>query len=113
MRLNIFSIFLLLLLVGNLFAVYKLFTARRDFFAKSPRLTETGLIILRIIPFLNIAALTGLWLLKSWAAYLAIACGVVVIVLDIYFGIYYHLYAAVPSTLLLLFFIVRYWNHIK
>ena len=85
----------------------------RNFFVKSPELTETGFAILRVMPFLNIAALAGLWFLKSWGAYLAIACGVAVIVLDIYFEMYYHLYAAVPSTLILLIFIIKYWNHFK
>jgi uncharacterized membrane protein (DUF2068 family) len=96
-----------------LFALYNLFTNKQEFFIKSPALTETGFILLRIIPFLNIAALAGLWFFQSWAAYLAIACGVVVITLDIYFGIYYHLYAAIPSSLILLFFIFKYWNHFK
>lgn len=103
----------MLLLAGNCFAVYKLFADKQEFFAKSPRLTETGFTILRVLPFLNIVALAGLWFFKSWTAYLAISCGVIVIALDIYFGIYYHLYAAIPSTLLLLFFIIRYWNHFK
>jgi uncharacterized membrane protein (DUF2068 family) len=101
------------MLVGNCFALYKLFTARQDFFNRSPALTETGFVLLKILPFLNIISLAGLWFFKSWAIYLAISCGVAVIVLDIYFGIYYHLYAAIPSTLLLLFFIVRYWNYFK
>jgi len=109
----VYFIFLMLMLAGNCFALFKLFTGKEEFFIKSPSLTETGFTILRIIPFLNIAALAGLWFFQSWAAYLAIACGIAVIAVDIYFGIYYHLYAAVPSTLILLYFIVRYWNHFK
>lgn len=108
-----FSIFLLLMLWGNCFALFKLFTGKKEFFIKSPAITETAFIILRIIPFLNIIALAGLWFFQSWAAYLAIACGLFVIFLDIYFGMYYHLYAAVPSALILLFFIIRYWNQFK
>jgi hypothetical protein len=109
----IFSIFLIIMLAGNCFALYKLFTNKPEFFAKTPALTETGFILLRIIPFLNITALVGLWFFQSWAAYIAIACGVLVIYLDIYFGIFYHLCAAVPSTLILLFFIIKYWNQFK
>lgn len=113
MKLLFFSIFLILMLVGNCFALYKLFTDKQEFFTKSPSLTETGFTILRIIPFLNIIALAGLWFFQSWALYLAIACGVAVIILDIYFGIYYHLYVAVPANLILLFFIIKYWNEFK
>ena len=109
----VFSIFLILMLAGNCFALYKLFADKQGFFTKSPALTETGLTVLKIIPFLNIISLAGLWFFQSWAAYLAIATGVIVISLDIYFGIYYHLYAAIPSTLILLFFIFKYWNHFK
>jgi hypothetical protein len=90
------------MLAGNCFALYKLFTNKPEFFAKTPALTETGFILLRIIPFLNITALVGLWFFQSWAVYL-----------DIYFGIFYHLCAAVPSTLILLFFIIKYWNQFK
>jgi uncharacterized membrane protein (DUF2068 family) len=101
------------MLLGNCFALYKLLTGKEEFFIKSPALTETAFTILRIIPFLNIIALAGLWFFQCWAAYLAIACGIFVIVMDIYFGMYYHLYAAVPSALILLFFIIRYWNQFK
>jgi hypothetical protein len=52
-------------------------------------------------------------IVETLAAYLAITCGVVVIVFDIQFSLYYHLYLAVLSTLLLLFFIIKYWNHFK
>jgi hypothetical protein len=65
------------------------------------------------LPAINIIALAGLWLLKPRAANLAIACGLAVIIFDIYFGIYYHLYVAVPSTFILLFFISKYRNNFK
>lgn len=109
----VFSIFLIVVLAGNCFALYKLFKDKLEFFAKSPALTPNGFAIIRLMPVLNIIALAGLWFFQSWAAYLVIACGVLVIFLDIYFGIYYHLYAAVPSTLILLFFIIKYWNQFK
>jgi hypothetical protein len=54
-----------------------------------------------------------MWFLKSWSPYLAIIGAIAVIAADIYFGIRYHLYLAVPATLILLFFITRYWNHFK
>jgi hypothetical protein len=57
---------------------------------------------------LNIIALAGMWYLKWWGAALAVAGGLLVIGFDIYFGIRYHLYVAVPSLLLLLFLIFWY-----
>lgn len=113
MKTYIYPAFLLLMLLGNCFALYKLFTDKQEFFARFPKLTETAFNIFRFLPLINIIALAGIWFFKPWAAYLAIACGLAIIVFDICFGIYYHLYAAVPSTLILLFFIVRHWNEFK
>lgn len=113
MRFPVYSIFLLLLLTGNCFALYKLFTDKQAFLSQFPRLTENVFNLFRFFPVINIMALAGMWFLKPWGAYLAITCGIIVIVFDIYFGIYYHLYVAIPSTLILLFFIVRYWNEFK
>ncbi len=113
MKHPIYAIFLLLMLLGNCFALYKLFTDRQEFFAKFPKLSETGFNIFRFLPVINIIALAGMWFFKSWAAYLAIACGIAVVVFDLYYNNYYHLYVAIPSTLILLFFIIKYWNHFK
>jgi len=109
----LYFLFLLLMLLGNCFALYKMFTERQEFLSRFPKLTETGFNIFRLLPILNIMALAGMWFFKSWAAYLAIACGIAVIVLDIYFGIRYHLYVAIPSAILLLFFIIKYRNLFK
>lgn len=113
MRFPVFAIFLVLMLLGNGFAFYKMITGRQEFLSQFPKLNATAFNILRFLPLLNIIALAGLWFLKPWAAYLAMACGVAVILFDLYFGIYYHLYVAVPSTLVLLFFIIKYWNEFK
>lgn len=113
MRFPVYMIFILLMLLGNSLAIYKMFTAKQDFFDQFPKLTETAFSIFRLLPVINIIALSGMLLMKPWAAYLVIACAIAVIVFDIYFGIYYHLYVAVPSTLILLFFINKYWNEFK
>lgn len=113
MKLMVYYIFILLMWMGNGFALYKLLTDKQEFLAKFPRLTEAAFNIFYFLPVLNIIALAGMWFLKSWAVYLAIACGVAVIVFDVYFGIFYHLYVAIPSTLILLFFIIKYWNEFK
>lgn len=109
----LYFLFILIMLLGNCFALYKMFTAKQEFFDQFPKLTETAFNIFRLLPVINIIALAGMWWMKPWAAYLAIACGIAVILLDIYFGIRYHLYVAIPSALLLLFFITKYWNLFK
>lgn len=113
MKAYIYPLFLLLLLLGNCFALYKLFADKQEFLNQFPKLSDTGITLLKILPVINIVAIAGMWFLKPWGAYLAIGCGVAVIVLDIYFGIYYHLYVAIISTIILLFFIIRYWNEFK
>lgn len=113
MRFPVFAIFLLLMLLGNVFALYKLFTDKQEFLIKFPKLTESAFNIFRFLPVINIIALAGLWFLKPWGAFLFIVCGIIVIVFDWYFGIYYHLYVAMPSTVLLLFFIIKHWNEFK
>lgn len=113
MRPLILSIFILLMFAGNGFALFKLFTDKAEFLARFPKLTSRSFDWFRLLPVVNMIALAGIWFLKPWGAWLAIACGLVVIGFDIYFGIWYHLYVAIPSTLLLLYFIIRYWNEFK
>ncbi len=113
MRFPVYTIFLLLMLLGNCFALYKMFTAKQEFFDQFPKLTEIAFNMFRLLPIINIIALAGMWWMKPWAAYLVMACGIAVIAFDIYFGIWYHLYVAIPSTLILLFFIIKYWNEFK
>lgn len=113
MKFPVFTIFLFLMFLGNCFALFKMFTTKHEFLDQFPRLTENAFDVFRLLPVINIIALAGIWFLQSWAAYLAIACGIAVITFDIYFGIWYHLYVAIPSTLILLFFIIKYWNEFK
>jgi hypothetical protein len=113
MRLSFFYLFLMLMLAGNIFALYKLFTAKQQFFERFPKLTDTGFTVFRLLPLVNIIALAGLWFFKPWAVYLALGCGLLIIVLDMLFGIHYHLYMAIPSTVVLLLFILYYWNRFK
>lgn len=113
MRLLVYSIFIFLMLAGNCFGLYQLLTGKQEFVAKFPKLNDKNYFILQILPLINIVALAGMWLLKSWSPWLAITGAVAVIVADIYFGIRYHLYLAIPSTLILLFFVIKYRNHFK
>lgn len=113
MRPIFFTIFLLLMLAGNSFAVYKMFTAEEEFLRKFPRITPALFSFFRLLPVINIIAVAGLWFYQGWAACLAIACGLAVIAFDVFFRISYHLYVAVPSFALLLFFLISYRAHFK
>lgn len=113
MRSSVYTIFLLLMLLGNCYALYKMFTAKQEFFDQFPKLTEKAFNIFRLLPMINLIALAGMLWMKPWAAYLIITCSIAVIAFDIFFGIWYHLYVAIPSTCILLFFVIKYWNGFK
>ncbi|HPG11927.1 MAG TPA: hypothetical protein PLU37_10375 [Chitinophagaceae bacterium] len=110
MKTVVFPAFILLLLLGNCFGAYKLFTAKEDFLSKFPKLTEEAYGLIRYLPLVNIIALAGVLFWQKWGVYLAVACAILIIVCDILFGIYYHLFIAVPSTIFLIYLIARYWN---
>ena len=113
MKYSIYYAFLILMLAGNSFALYKLFADKQAFTDQFPNITATGFTLFRLLPLVNIISLAGLWFFKPWAAYLALGCGLLIIVLDILFKMHYHLYVAVPSTLVLLLFILYYWNQFR
>ncbi|HRG80992.1 MAG TPA: hypothetical protein PLO99_00690 [Chitinophagaceae bacterium] len=113
MKHTAFAIFILLMLMGNSFALFKMFTDKQEFLSKFPKLSEQSFYLFRFLPLLNIVGLAGLWFYQTWAVWLSIACGLAVIFFDLYFGIYYHLYVAIISTAILLYFIIRYWNAFK
>ncbi len=104
----IYSTYILLMLVGNIFGLYKLWTGKQELFAKFPFLTEAGYNLFKWLPVVTIFALVAMWFLKRWGVYLAIVCGIAVIMADTYFGIHYHLYVAIPSLLILILLFFKY-----
>jgi hypothetical protein len=113
MKIPFYAIFILLMLLGNCFGLYQLFADKQSFMSKYPKLNENNYFVLQMLPVINIIGLAGMWFLKSWSPWLIIISSLAVIIADIYFGIYYHLYLAIPFTLLLFFFILRYKNHFQ
>ena len=113
MRPLLYSVFLILMLLGNSFGLFQIFTAKQEFMSKVPKLNDQNYFLLQLLPLVNIAGIIGMWFFKSWSPYVAIIGAVAVIGADVYFGIKYHLYLAVPSALILLFFIFKYWNQFK
>lgn len=109
MKHTIYYLFISLMLVGNCFAAFKLLTAKEAFLTQFPKLTENGLNWLRAIPLITIGVLIGMLFWQKWAGWAAIALSLVVIGMDIYFGMRYHLAVAIPSFLLLLFFVYIFY----
>lgn len=109
MLLYAFRTFIILLCIGNCFGAYGLLAGQADIVAKFPKLTFEWLTFLTTVPVINLIGLGGLWFWQSWAACLVILSGLVVAIADIYFGINYHLFVAVPSLLTLCFFIFKFW----
>lgn len=97
----VFSIFLGLLLLGNLFAAFQLATSGDEFLKRFPQLTPASLNVLRFIPWLNIVALSGVWFWKRWGVVAATGLGLVTIGFDIAFEIWYHVMVAAMSVVLL------------
>lgn len=112
-RFPAFAVFIALMILGNTFALYKMFTDKQEFLTKFPALSEKAFQIFRFLPLINLISLVGIGLLKSWGPWLAIVCALAVIAFDLYFSIYYHLYVALISTAILLFFIIWYWKAFK
>jgi hypothetical protein len=106
-----FYAFVILMLAGNCFGLYQLLGAKQEIISKFPKLNEKNFILLQVLPAINIIALFGLLFFKSWAPWLVIGGASAVILADIYFSINYHLFLAIPSFLILLFFIIKYKNH--
>lgn len=106
-----FRIVIVLLLLANCFGAYGLIFNRSELLANLPKVKETGANVLSTLPFINIIGLIGLLLWQSWAAYVVLICCVLVIIADIYFSINYHLFLAIPSTVLLAFFIYKFWTN--
>lgn len=111
MRPVLFTILIGLLLLGNFFGAWKLFTAKTDFFSRIPGLTGNLYFLLCALPLLNILALAGIWYWQKWGVYLAGITSLTVIGLDLYLRIRYHLPVALLSTALLAAGVIAYWKY--
>lgn len=111
MRPVLFTILIVVLLLGNLFGAWKLFTAKTEFFSRIPGLTENLYFLLCALSLLNILALAGIWNWQKWGVYLAGITSLTVIGLDLYLRIKYHLPVAIFSTALLAAGVIYCWKN--
>ncbi len=106
-------IFIILMLIGNVVGLTYLSFFRDEFLFNYPKFNNATLSLFSFLPFLSLPALIGLWFRETWAVNLIAACSILVIVADIYFNIWNHLYIAVPSSLILAFLVYKNWNSFK
>jgi hypothetical protein len=92
------KIMLLLLLLGNIFGFVTLQRDRKNMQNKYPRMTDSILWGIHAIQIANILAIAGAWLLFSWAIWLGLALALIVILLDVYIKLWYHIAVVVATT---------------
>jgi hypothetical protein len=106
-------IFIVLMVIGNVLGLANLSFFRDEFLFTYPNFNNATLSLFSFLPLLSLPALIGLWFWQKWAVNLVAACCILVIVADIYFNIWQHLYFAVPSSLILAFLVYKNWNYFK
>ena len=108
-----YYIFLSFMLIGNCYGFVQLLINKTSFIEKFPAVNLKNIWLLQLLPLLNMAGITGLMLFKPWSPYVVLLGALLVIAADIYFEITYHLYVAVPSTIILAILIFLFKNHYK
>jgi uncharacterized membrane protein YqjE len=106
-------ILIVLLLIGSVFGLTTLSFFRDELLFNYPNFNNPTLSLFSFLPLLSLPALIGLWFWEKWAVNLIAICSVLVIVADIYFNIWTHLYIAVPSSLILAFLVYKNWSYFK
>ncbi len=106
-------VMLVLLLLGNIFAFYKISIAPSEFLSKYPKLDNSALFGLKIIQLCNIVCLIGIWYFQKWGVWAAILLTLLVVALDIYYQLWYHIFVVLLSTGILLFFVHKNWQYFK
>ena len=106
-------IMLVLLFIGNVYGFITVSTKPNDFLNQFQKMNSTSLQILKAIQVLNIISIVGIWYFQKWAVLLALILVVLVIAIDVYYGIYYHIAVVVITTGLTGWAIVRSWHSFR
>lgn len=108
-----FVIILLLLLVGNAFAFFRISLNPSALMEDFPRLTPNALSGFQGIQVLNVVCILGIWYYRKWGVWLAVALALLVIILDIKYQLWYHVFVVLIVTGILLFFIRKLWRQFR
>lgn len=106
-------IILLLLLVGSAFAFFRISVNPSALTEDFPRLTPNVLSGFQVIQFLNVVSILGIWYYRKWGVWLAVLLALLVIILDIIFQLWYHVFVVLVVTGILLFFIRKVWRQFR
>jgi hypothetical protein len=103
------KIMLLLLLVGNIFGFITLQRDKQNMQTKYPRLTNPMLWVIHVIQAANVLAIIGTWQLGSWAVGLGLALALLVILLDVYIKLWYHIGVVIITSVITGYLIYLDW----
>ncbi len=106
-------IILLLLFIGNVFGFIKISTSPLDFLKEYTAMTRSSLLYLRIIQVLNIIGIIEIFMYQKWAVWLAVFMLALVLLLDIYFAIWYHIVVVIILNCIMAIFIYKSWQFFK
>jgi hypothetical protein len=106
-----FTIALLLMFTGNLYALYNLLFRREKFKQGFPGITSKGLSLLTLLPLLIITALAGIWYWQLWGVWLLSALALIVIVFDVYYKFWPHLVTTLAGLVLMAWLIGQSWAY--
>jgi hypothetical protein len=95
-------IMIILLALSNLFGAFKLLTSANELQSRYSLLSEPQIQMLAAIPVVSVIALIAIWFKKIWGVAVVSMAFVVVVVLDLSFGVSRHLLLAVISYALLM-----------
>lgn len=100
---------LFVLTAGNIYGFISISNKPQDFLSQFPKANVTTLLWVKVIQALNIVSLVGIWYWKKWAVWMALALVLLVLLLDVYYGIYYHIAVVLVTCGLTAWFIVTNW----
>ncbi|KAB2879140.1 hypothetical protein F9K33_10615 [bacterium] len=106
-------VMLVLLFIGNIYGFITISSSADTFLSQYSKMNPTSLLLLRIIQVLNMIAIIGMWYLQQWGVWMALVLVGLVIILDIYYGIYYHIIVVLITSGLTAWFIIKSWNSFK
>ncbi|MFN8254106.1 MAG: hypothetical protein U0W24_00335 [Bacteroidales bacterium] len=104
------TIMLLLLFAGNILAFLKIRQNPEAILRLFVNMNSKSLILLQVIQFLNIISIAGIWFLRKWGVWFALALTVVVLYLDFYYQIWHHIPVLLIAAALTSWAIGKNWK---
>jgi hypothetical protein len=84
-----------------------------DLLRTFPKMTGNSLLLLKATQVLNLVSIIGIWYFQKWGVWFALLLAIIVLALDIYYHIWYHIPVVLISCSLLGWFVSRQWELFK